>query len=162
PDNAGIALFSTSNTANFDSTTRLDAVGPTSEANGLYREGPGLAPLTPFSIDYSWYRKINTFGPGSPLPQDTNNNAADFRLVDTNGTSAGGGQNLGAPGPQNLSAPRAQGPFIGQALIDETQPESSPPNAVRDFLSDPANNSTFGTLSLRRRFINGTGANITR
>jgi hypothetical protein len=33
---------------------------------------------------------------------------------------------------------------------------------VRDFTSDPANNSTFGTLSLRRRFVNNTGASITR
>jgi len=162
PDNTGIALFSTSNPANFNPTTRLDAVGPTSEANALFREGPGLAPLVPFSVDYSWYRNIATFGPGSPLPQDTNDNAADFKFVDTNGTSAGGGQNLGAPGPENLSGPRSQGNVFGAALIDEGQPESSPPNAVRDFTSDPANNSTFGTLSLRRRFINGTGANVTR
>jgi hypothetical protein len=162
PDNVGIALFSTSNPANFNLTTRMDAVGPTSEANGLYKEGPGLPPLVPFSIDYSWYRNIATFGPGSPLPQDTNENAADFKFVDTNGTSAGGGQNLGAPGPQNLSAPRADSTFIGVQLLDPTQPDTAPPNTVRDFTSDPANNSTFGTLSIRLRFLNGTGADITR
>jgi hypothetical protein len=162
PDNAGIALFSTSNTTNFDPTTRLDAVGTTSEANALYREGPGLPPLIPFSIDYSWYRDIPTFGPGTGLPQDTNDNFADFKFVDTNGTSAGGGQRLGAPGPENLSGPRAFGIFIGSNVIDLAQPGDASPNTVRDFTSDPPNNSTFGTLSIRRRFINSTGADITR
>jgi hypothetical protein len=33
---------------------------------------------------------------------------------------------------------------------------------VRDLTSVPANNSTFGTLSIRRRFVNQTGANVTR
>jgi len=40
--------------------------------------------------------------------------------------------------------------------------KTNPPNRVRDFTSDPANNSTFGTLSIRRRFENNTGADITR
>src|SRR2546421_6096294 len=39
---------------------------------------------------------------------------------------------------------------------------SSPPNQIRDFTSVPANNSTFGTLDIRRTFTNNTGANITR
>ena len=36
------------------------------------------------------------------------------------------------------------------------------PNRVRDFTSDPANNSTFGTLDIRRTFTNNTGGNVTR
>jgi hypothetical protein len=36
------------------------------------------------------------------------------------------------------------------------------PNKIRDFTSDPANNSTFGTLDIRRTFTNNTGGNITR
>ena len=39
---------------------------------------------------------------------------------------------------------------------------SGPPNRVRDFTSDPANNSQFGTLSIRRRVVNNTGGAITR
>src|SRR5688500_16563747 len=122
PDNAGIAIFNTSVGANFVLANRLDAVGSTSEANTLYKEGTGYPALTPFSIDYSFYRKIvgtctnapNNCGlvSGSfPIEdtvtavQDTNNNAADFVFVDTNGTSAGAGQRLGAPGPENLSSP---------------------------------------------------------
>ena len=56
PDNAGIAIFNTSVGANFTLANRLDAVGSTSEANTLYKEGTGYPALTPFSIDYSFYR----------------------------------------------------------------------------------------------------------
>jgi len=58
PDNAGIALFNTSTPANFALGTRIDAVGSTSEANTLYKEGSGYAALTPFSIDYSFVRSV--------------------------------------------------------------------------------------------------------
>jgi hypothetical protein len=47
-------------------------------------------------------------------------------------------------------------------LLSAPNGSSNPPNRVRDFTSDPANNSTFGTLSLRRRFVNNTGGNVTR
>ena len=113
PDNAGIAIFNTSVAANFVLANRIDAVGSTSEANTLYKEGTGYPALTPFSIDYSFYRdncgksgSITTFG-ACPIstPKDTNNNAADFIFVDTNGTSAGAGQRLGAP-DQRISARR--------------------------------------------------------
>ena len=115
PDNAGIALFN-NNTggASYSLANRLDAVGSTSEANTLYKEGTGYPTLTPFSIDYSFYRdncgkagSITTFGacPSGGNLLDTNNNAANFVFVDTNGTSAGAGQRLGAPGPENLSSP---------------------------------------------------------
>ncbi|MET0647057.1 MAG: hypothetical protein ABW208_10580, partial [Pyrinomonadaceae bacterium] len=50
PDDAGIALFNTANAANFTLANRLDAVGPTNEANALYREGTGYPTLTPFLI----------------------------------------------------------------------------------------------------------------
>ncbi|HEV2708344.1 MAG TPA: lamin tail domain-containing protein [Pyrinomonadaceae bacterium] len=171
PDNAGIALFSTANPANFTLANRLDAVGSTSEANTLYKEGTGYPALTPFSIDYSFYRdlcgkggSITTFGtcPQNGLPKDTNNNAADFVFVDTNGTSAGAGQRLGAPGPENLSSPIQRNALLPGASLDATVAASSPPNRVRDTTSDPANNSTFGTLDIRRRYTNNTGANVTR
>ena len=129
PDNAGIALFNTSVAANFTLANRLDAVGSTSEANTLYKEGTGYPALTPFSIDYAFVRdecgkggSITNFGvcPSGGNYVDTNNNAADFYFVDTNGTSAGAGQRLGAPGPQNLASPiqrNAQFPFL---LLDAT------------------------------------------
>jgi hypothetical protein len=164
PDNVGIALFRTSKPSNFTLTNRLDAVGPTTEANALYREGAGLASLIPFSIDYSWYRNVPSLGVGAGLPQDTGNNAADFKFVDTNGTSAGGGQRLGAPGPEGIASPRHlnTGPSIGVGLIDPGVAAGASPNFVRDFTSDPPNNSTFGTISVRRRFTNSTGSTISR
>jgi hypothetical protein len=172
PDNAGIAIFN-NNTGggSYSLANRLDAVGSTSEANTLYKEGTGYPALTPFSIDYSFYRdncgkqgSITTFGPcpsGGNLV-DTNNNATNFVFVDTNGTSAGAGQRLGAPGPENLSSPIERNAVVGIALLDPCVGGASPPNRVRDFTSDPPNNSTFGTIELRRTFTNNTGANVTR
>lgn len=174
PDNAGIALFSTSTAANFASGTRIDAVGSTSEANTLYKEGTGYPALTPFSIDYSFYRSfcpLNTgvFGTAlncavgsGGLPKDTDNNAADFVFVDTNGTSAGAGQRLGGPGPENLASPIDRNATVGVLFVDATQGGAVAPNRVRDFTSDPPNNSTFGTLDFRRRVVNNTGVPVTR
>lgn len=171
PDNAGIALFNTSVAGNFAVGTRLDAVGSTSEANVLYKEGTGYPALTPFSIDYSFYRdncgkggSITTLGscPSGGAIVDTNNNAADFVFVDTNGTSAGAGQRLGAPGPENLASPIQRNASFNVVLLDSTVAGSAPPNRVRDFTSDPANNSTFGTLDIRRRVVNNTGGAVTR
>jgi hypothetical protein len=172
PDNAGIALFN-NNTggASYSLANRFDAVGSTSEANTLYKEGTGYPALVPFSIDYSFYRdncgkggSITTFGacPGGGLVQDSNNNAADFVFVDTNGTSAGAGQRLGAPGPENLSSPIERNASFAVNLLDTCVAGASPPNRVRDFTSDPANNSTFGTLDIRRTVVNNTGGNVTR
>ncbi len=170
PDNAGIAIFNTSVAADFTLANRLDAVGSSSEANTLYKEGTGYSALTPFSIDYSFYRdtcgkggSITTFGTCAIFtPKDTNNNSADFVFVDTNGTSAGAGQRLGAPDPQNLSSPIQNNSTMPGFLLDTTVASTNPPNRVRDFTSDPANNSTFGTLSLRRRITNNTGSPVAR
>jgi len=173
PDNAGIALFNNNaGGASFSLANRLDAVGSTSEANTLYREGAGLPALTPFSIDYSWVRDICGKGgsvsvlgacPSSTgLPIDTGVNSADFYFVDTNGTSAGGGQRLGAPGPQNLASPVFGTMPIAGAPLTSCSGDTAAPNLLRDFASDPPNNSTFGTLDIRRTFTNNTGAAITR
>lgn len=162
-DNAGIALFRTANPGNFNIANRLDAVGATT-SNALFREGAGLPPLVAFSIDYSWRRNIPTIGAGAGVSQDTDNNAADFRFADTNGTSAGAGQRLGAPGPENLSSPGhlITGSSLTVGLLDPGAASNASPNYVRNLVSDPANNSTFGTVDFRRRLTNNTGAPITR
>src|SRR5205085_9591379 len=81
PDNAGIALFNSTTT--FTLANRLDAVGSTSEANTTYKEGTGYPALSPSSINYSFYRDMNN---ATGTPKDTDNNATDFILADTNGT----------------------------------------------------------------------------
>ena len=171
-DNAGIAIFNNnSGGGSYTLANRLDAVGSTSEANTLYKEGTGYPTLTPFSINYSFYRdncgkggSITTLGvcPTGGNLKDTNNNAADFVFVDTNGTSAGAGQRLGAPGPENLSSPIERNASFNVGLLDTCVGPASPPNRVRDFTSDPPNNSTFGTLDIRRTVTNNTGGNVTR
>ena len=159
-DNAGIALFKTSNSANFTAreSTRCGRLDQPKQYE--LQEGAGYPALVPFSIDYSFVRKIPSRAAGA-VTQDTNDNAADFLFVDTNGTSAGAGQRLGAPGPENMSAPRTseQTSVIRYSIRRK-------PKLIRQmcsrFHSDPANNSTFGTLSIRRKFTNNTGGNITR
>ena len=171
PDNAGIALFNTSTPANFVLTNRLDAAGSTSEANTLYKEGVGYPAISLFSIDYSFYRSFcpnNTgvFGTamgctpgGGATPKDTNDNSQDFVFADANGTSAGAGQRLGAPGPENLSSPIERNSGFGILLVDSTVSATVQPNRFRD----PAGpGGTFGSLEIRRRVVNTTGGPVTR
>lgn len=170
PDNSGLALFNTATVANFVLANRLDAVGFTSSPT-LFKEGTGLPTLTPFSIDHAFVRdscgktgSITTMGacPSGGDLVDTGNNATDFYFVDTNGTSAGAGQRLGAPGPENLASPIQRNAQIPVSVTFPCMAASLAPNRIRDFTSDPANNSTFGTLLIRRTFTNNTGAPITR
>ncbi|HEU4509008.1 MAG TPA: M36 family metallopeptidase [Pyrinomonadaceae bacterium] len=170
-DNAGIALFNTSVTANFSLNTRLDAVGSTTESNTLYKEGTGYPALTAFSNNYAMVRdecgkqgSISNFAdcPSDGEYVDNNNNSVDFFYVATNGANAGAGQRLGAPGPQNLASPIARNAVITHSLLDATVSGSNPPNRVRNTTSDSANNSTFGTLDTRRRVTNNSGGPITR
>ena len=171
PDNVGVALFNTANAANFTLANRLDAAGSSSEANTLYREGTGYPPLIAFNIDHSYYRDL-----ASGLPLDTGDNNNDFIFVDTNGTCAlsvpGGcasldgtrrGRHLGAPGPENLSSPIQRTTLMPPSLIAPCVAATQSPNRVRDLTDDPSEpNDTFGTLDIRRKFTNATGANVTR
>ena len=171
PDNVGIALFNNNVPANFILANRLDAVGSTAEGNTLYKEGAGYPALTPFSIDYAFVRdacgqqgSVTNLTP-CPLTvgvADTGNNAVDFYFVDTNGTSAGAGQRLGAPGPENLASPIQRNASFGVGFPDQCVAATLPPNQIRDLTSVPAQNSTFGTIELRRAIVNNTGANVTR
>ncbi len=187
PDNAGIAIFNNnSGGGSYSLGNRLDAVGSTSEANTLYKEGAGYPAVTPFSIEHAFTRRPFGGCIGSDFPPsgnclgalamaktgpvttsalvDTDNNAGDFMFVDTVGTSAGAGQRLGAPGPENMSSPISRdGSFtVTNAPLDSCAVLGTPPNAVRDNTSDPPNNSKFGTFDLRRTFTNATGVSLTR
>jgi endonuclease G len=156
PDGAGVALFN--NSSSFATGTRLDAAG-FSGTDPLYMEGTGLSPaggvLT--NGEHSFVRFLMT-----GTPQDTDNNASDFLLVATDAGAYGGIQSvLGAPGPENTSSPLNHGGDIKSALIDRCVASSQAPNRGRDLTSDPANNSTSGTLAVRRTFTNNTGQNVT-
>jgi hypothetical protein len=158
PDNAGIALFKTATPANFSLATRLDAVGSTTEANTLYKEGTGYGALATFNINDALTRDLNVAG----VPKDTNNNVADFVFVDTNGTSAGAGQHLGAPSPQSMLSPLgAFSPTIEISPLDPAVSVNAAPNAFVDPTSDAPNNATFGRLYLRRSIRNASFTPIT-
>jgi len=147
---SGIALFRTANPANFTRANRLDAIG-FMNAQSLYREnGLMLQPISTDGTIYSHVRRMN-----SGLPQDTGDNAMDFVLlspVDRN--------RLGWAGPENLSSPVQRNSTIKASLIDQGVSVAAPPNRVRS--ATAVRNGQFGTLTLRRKFRNNTGANVSR
>jgi hypothetical protein len=177
--NTGIALFNTSLQAGFTLDNRLDAVGPTTETNALYKEGAGYPqidydPLSPMAQpNYSLYRDAR-----SGLPRDTNDNDADFEVASTFAetlcfpTANFNCSQLGAPGPENLSSPTQRNAEIKASLIDSncTGMAVNPtlPSACRferrtDAGSGFGTSPTLrGTLSIRRRFTNSTGLSVTR
>jgi predicted extracellular nuclease len=160
PDGGGIALFRTSNSANFTEAERLDAAGY-STAPALYREGAGFptggGEMTG-GLEYSFVRYMGQGAGGRP--RDTGDNLADFIAVNTDGAATALGARLGAPGPENLFSPIQNNAQVPSTLLDQTVSASSPPNRVRDLTSDPTNNSQFGTLSFRRTFTNNTGREL--
>lgn len=170
----GLALFRTANPANFAAAERLDAAGCPTLSHALLVEGAGAGPCanvgTPAqpAAHYSLARKLD-----GGTPQDTDDNAADFRLVavdsplaspSTGGTLASA---LGAPGPENLSSPLPRA-NLKAALLDPQAASSSAPNRARDTTPHACaggagpSNCAAGTLSIRRRFTNSTGAAVTR
>ena len=167
---ANVGVFSTNEVANVSSLTALDGVGFGTNTGGfcdLLREGSNLAAVAGSTLEYSFQRDPCGKG-GNPVifggcntqfPVDKNNNATDFLFADTLATSTPAGQRLGAPGPENLGSPLLRN-SLGAALIDSTAPAGGTPNRVRDFT--PVTNGANGTLSVRRRFINNTGAPTTR
>ena len=175
PDNAGIALFTTSEPSNYRAQTRLDAVGSNAETNPLYKEGNGYPALSGAAylagLEHSLYRDLcgkggstTTLGacPTGGVHRDSNDNAADFIFVDTQGEDAGAGRRLGAPGPENLSSPPQRSAQMPGSLLDASKGASNPPNRVREFQPDLVNNSAQGTLDIRRRIVNATGDFVTR
>ena len=176
-DNRNVSLFSTADILHLSTMTRFDAVGfgaNTGELCDLQREGnttPALI-LNPTSLgQHSFVRdscgkggSTSLFGacPTGGALKDSNNNAVDFFFVDTNGTAAGAGQRLGAPGPENLTSPIQRNAELAVLFLDSTIGAASSPNRVRDLTSDPANNSTSGTIEFRRRVVNNTGGPVTR
>jgi hypothetical protein len=150
-------LYAGSDPATISSVNRLDGVGSTSVNNRLYKEGAGYAPLSGTAYDsgsnYSWHRK---FDPLTGLPTDTNNNAADFVLVAPDaGTYGTQTAILGSPAPENRSSPVVNNK-IAVSLVDPLTSRLAAPNFVR------TGSGNSGTLAIRRRFTNKTGATVTR
>ena len=158
-DDTGIALFRSANSANL--TNRLDAVGFNKYSGtmaDLHREGAGLPQIGAANQEISFVRRM-TRG----VPQDTNDNAADFVFVSTmaSGSQPGAGPVLGSPGPENSRSPINRNIQIRASLVDPLQGAAHPNNRFRN--SGAAGpNAPLGTLSIRRTYTNNTGASITR
>jgi hypothetical protein len=161
PDGGGLALFNTANPANFTLANRLDAVGSTAEINPLYREGDGYPVSTPADGQHSFYRDQR-----AGLLKDTNNNADDFLLVSTSGSVGQTQTKLGAPGSEGLSSPVQRNAQVKSSLVDAQCAGfgsiASACARVRTAEGANAQNAAFGTLRIRRKFTNKTGAPVTR
>lgn len=158
-DDAGVALFKTANPAGFTVENRLDAVGFSSDANTLYREGAGLTPIGATDGEMSFVRTMPVAAGG--IPQDTGDNAADFRFVSTSAATFGGVVSiLGAPGPENQASHVARNGQISIALLDPAVSTAQSPNRVRcQTCTGP--NADRGTMVIRRKLTNNTGQTIT-
>lgn len=149
--------------------TRIDAAG-FDNRDALFFEG---TPITPSGAgtggvtvngEYSFLRRLE-----SGTSQDTGNNDGDFVFVSTTGgTFTTRVSILGAPGPENLTSPIARSSVTGikSQLVDPPVSESLAPNRVRtQRASCPSCDNTksnLGTLEIRRKFTNMTGAAVTR
>jgi hypothetical protein len=152
-DNVGIALFNTALAGNFALANRLDAVGPTTEINTIYRKGTGYTPVAAASVEFSIVRRADAV---TGFPMDTGNNATDFRAVATNANASLPTASLGTPGPENLTGPVDAGATIAPSLVAPCVADAAAPNMVR------TGSGNTGTLSIRQKFTNNTGADITR
>ncbi|HEX2272120.1 MAG TPA: Ig-like domain-containing protein, partial [Pyrinomonadaceae bacterium] len=167
-----VGFFSTSSLANISSTRRFDAVGfglNTGSNCDLLRESTTLTPMAGSVLEYSYYRdecgkkgNPGTFGacPTGGATQDTNVNANDFIFADTTAAITPAGQRLGAPGPQNIGSPAFTSSILA-LLLDATKGSATPPNRFRD-TTPQGPNALNGTLTVVRRFVNNTGAPVTR
>lgn len=144
---------------------KIDRVGfGTNTCGGLFSEGTTLTPIDTViapSEQYSFVRKL-----ASGVPQDTNDNAADFMLVSPTATVGSTQARLGASGPENLASPIQRNATIKGSLIDPNCPGggSAVTACARVRTGEGANPTTsaYGELRLRRKFVNKTGTSVTR
>ena len=153
-DAQGVALFSTTNPANFTPTNRLDAFGYTSSAP-LYREGGGYPYTLTYNVNQSIYRDLS-----GGTPKDTDDNGSDFVAVNADPHVFDYGLALGAPGPENLASPVQRNAQLPATMLDPTVGASDAPNRERNSTVVP--NGAFGTLIIRRTFTNNTTQQVTQ
>ncbi|HEX5706040.1 MAG TPA: hypothetical protein VFX96_02010 [Pyrinomonadaceae bacterium] len=152
-DAQGLAFFSTTNPANFNAGTSLDAVGYTTSP-ALYREGTGF----PFTLTQNVEQSVlRSQYKGFPL--DNGNNANDFLAVNARPDVQDIGVALGAPGPENLASPTQRNAQAPMTMLDNGASSSALPNRERNLT--PVPNGALGTLRFRRRITNNTTEDIT-
>jgi hypothetical protein len=155
-----VGVFATANVAAISSVNRFDAVGFGANVGGacnLLREGSPPLPAQDGSLkDHTFFRSMKQATGG--FPKDTNANSGDFLYANTE-PDMPSSQLLGAPGPENLTSPvrkdHLPNGFAG-LLLDRSVASSAHPNRTRNL------SPGLGTMVVRRRIINNTGAPVTR
>jgi hypothetical protein len=148
PDNSNLVLLRTANPKNFVQSNLLDAVG---FGNSGWNEGKPLTPLAPENSEMSFVRKIAADGLA-----DTNNNSADFLLVDNHARTFAGSDEtkiystLGAPAPETSESLRPM--TENQISIEDFGTEN--------YDSAPVPNGAQGTLTIYRKITNLTNQPI--
>lgn len=143
-------------------TQIIDRVGFAGNEANLYIEGAALSVAAQDAPagQFSYVRKLS-----GGKPQDTDNNGADFLLVSTDATD-GATAALGAPGPENIASPVQRNNLIKASLVDPTcagfGAATSACARVRSGAGANPTTAAFGTLDLRRKFTNSTGASISK
>jgi hypothetical protein len=158
--------------------TRIDSAGFDTR-DALFFEGTAITPSSGAGTggitvngEYSFVRHLS--GPNGES-QDTNNNNADFFFVSTTAaTFSTRASILGAPGPENLASPTTKtNAQLTAARLDTGVASTAIPNRVRTPrascppVSSPGivcdnTKSNLGTMEIRLRFTNNTGAPVSR
>lgn len=165
-DNAGVGLFApladvqpgtgpcnASTPAPSTPAGRIDAAAFTGAGTQrqCYTEGTAIPAIPTTGGEIALVRRV-----ASSRPQDSNDNADDFRLVATAGTAFSSAAVLGAPGPEARLAPNQSNDRFPASLIFGGS-ASDRPN--RDYTSGGGGQ---GELTIRRRFTNNTGSAVSR
>ncbi|MFL6210659.1 MAG: lamin tail domain-containing protein [Pyrinomonadaceae bacterium] len=160
-DNGGFAIFKSAVAAGWTAGNRMDSVGYNSIAAGLFKEGNGIPAITASTPtgQMTFYRDLAT-----GEPKDTGANETDFVFADPVVETLGTTPRLGAAGPENLDGPIQRNASVKSSYIDPGCTGSGAGTTacarVRDFT--PVTNGPQGTLALRRKFTNSTGAPVTK
>ena len=147
PDNSNLVLLKTADSAQFNQTNLLDAVG---FGAADWKEGNGLSPIGAENSESSFVRKLTADG-----LQDTNNNQLDFLLVDNHATI------FALNGQKNYSALGVPAPETSDSLRQMKNSEVSIEDyGAEVFNSTPVPNGSQGTLTVYRRITNNTNQPI--
>lgn len=155
PDNSNLVLLKTANRRLFDSDSLLDAVGFGN--SNWTTEGNALSAIGAEDSETCFVRRVNANG-----LQDTNNNRADFLLIDNHARVFEGSNQtkiysvLGAPAPETSESLRQM--FANEVTWTEFQS----PAGIEVYDPTPVPNGAQGTLKLYRRITNNTSEPLTR
>jgi hypothetical protein len=137
----------------------LNASGVVQDRAGVSHLYEGTTLAAAPGGQYAYVRVIPS-GTGTGHSQDSNDNGADFNLLEVSSPTTTSPR-LGTPGPQNLGSPIQGNGSVSIGLVDTSVASNTAPNQFRNTTpGSPGSSTANGTLSLRRRITNNTGYTI--